>query len=149
MSLLREFTRIEANSLARQWLDVFGRDRHGVNAKAYLWHVFSGGRCLALEGEQARAEYLRQICCEFVILSNNRDEAFLTSTRPEERLFSDFYVFPPNLAWTMAFTHEEGWLGPYFARHPRYEDLNLANIAKVRKQEEIAHARSRGWLRTS
>ena len=29
---------------------------------------------------------------------------------------ADAYVFPPDLAWTMVFTHEDGWLGPYFSR---------------------------------
>lgn len=148
MSRLRDFTRDEVASLVQQWLNVFGRARHGINAKDFMWHVFSGGCYPSLDGEEARDAYLKQICCEFVILSNDRDEAFLTDMRPEERPCSDFYVFPPNLAWTMAFTHEEGWLGPYFAQHPRYADLNLANIARVRKREEIAHARSQGWLPT-
>ena len=43
----------------------------------------------------------------------------------------------------MAFTHEEGWLGPYFAQHPRYADLNPANVARVKKQEEILHKLAR------
>lgn len=146
MSRLQEFTPDEVARLVQGWLDVFAQNGQGTNTRAYMWHVFSGSRFPALEGEEARAEYLRQICGEFVILSNDRDAAFLTDTRPEDRPFSDFYVFPPNLAWTMAFTHEEGWLGPYFAQHPRYAELNPANIARVKKQEEIAHARSRGWL---
>jgi hypothetical protein len=148
MSRLREFTKDEVASLVQQWLEVFARDRKGMNTNAFMWHVFSGSRFPALEGEQARVEYLRQVCCEFVVLSNDRHAAFLADTRPEDRPFSDFYVFPPNLAWTMAFTHEEGWLGPYFAQHPNYADLNPANVARVKKQEEIAHARSRGWLQT-
>jgi hypothetical protein len=28
----------------------------------------------------------------------------------------DIYVWPNGLDWTMAFTHEDGWLGPYFSR---------------------------------
>jgi len=148
MSPIREFTKDEVANLVQQWLGVFGRDGHGLNTNAYLWHVFSGKRYPALEGEAARVEYLRQSCCEFVILSNDRDAAFLTDQRPEGRPFSDFYIFPPNLAWTMAFTHEEGWLGPYFAQHPHYADLNPVNLAKVKKQEEMAHARSQGWLQT-
>ena len=146
MNKLRQFTPVEVTGLVQQWLDVFGKDRVGMNTKAYMWHVFSGGRFPALDGEQALLEYGKQACGEFVVLSNDRDEAFLVDSRPDDRPFSDFYVFPPNLAWTMAFTHEEGWLGPYFARHPKYADLNAANIAKVKKQEEIAHAKSRGWL---
>ena len=149
MIRLKEFTKEEAAGLARDWLDVFGRERRGMNTGAFMWHIFSGGRFPALENDEARAEYRDQVCCEFIVLSNDRDAAFLTDTRPEDRVFSDFYVFPPNLAWTMAFTHEDGWLGPYFARHPRYDELNLANIAKVRKQQEIARARAQGWMAES
>ncbi|GEP44918.1 DUF4275 family protein [Brevifollis gellanilyticus] len=148
MNCPREYTGDEVASLVQQWLDVFAPERQGINTKAYMWHVFSGSRYPALEGELARVEYLKQICGEFVILSNDREVAFLTDTRPEDRPFSDFYVFPPNLAWTMAFTHEEGSLGPYFAQHPRYAELNPANIARVKKQEEMAHARSQGWIKT-
>jgi hypothetical protein len=28
----------------------------------------------------------------------------------------DIYVWPDGLEWTMAFTHEDGWFGPYFSR---------------------------------
>jgi hypothetical protein len=148
MSHRSEFKKDEVASLVQQWLDVFAKRRQGMNTKACMWHVFSGSRYPALEGEQARLEYLRQVCCEFVVLSNDRDAAFLTDTRPEDRPFADFYVFPPNLAWTMAFTHEEGLFGPYFAQHPSYAELSQANIARVKKKEEMAHARSRGWLQT-
>jgi hypothetical protein len=145
MKTLREYSPLEAADLARDWMEVFGKDRQGMNTKSYMWHVFSGSHYPALEGDQARSEYSNQIGCEFVVLSNDRNAAFLSDQRPDNRPFSDFYVFPPNLAWTMAFTHEEGWLGPYFARHPRYVELNLANIAKAKKMHEAARARSRGW----
>jgi len=69
MSRLREFKKDEVASLVQQWLDVFGRDRQGMNIKAFMWHVFSGSRYPALEGEKASVEYLRQVCCEFVVLS--------------------------------------------------------------------------------
>jgi len=146
MSKLHQYTSNEIASLVQQWLDVFGKDRQGANTKAFLWHIFSYERYPALKGDQAVLEYRQEVCCEFVVLSNDRDEAYLSDVRPDDRPFSDFYVFPPNLAWTMAFTHEEGWLGPYFARHPRYKDLNTVNVAKVKKQQEKEHAKSRGWL---
>ena len=145
MKILREYTSIEAADLARDWMEVFGKDRQGITTKSFMWHVFSGSRYPALEGEQARSEYSMQIGCEFVVLSNDRDAAYLSDERTENRPFSDFYVFPPNMAWTMAFTHEEGWLGPYFAKHPRYAELSLANTARVQKMQEAAYARSQGW----
>ena len=43
----------------------------------------------------------------------------------------DFYVFPKNMAWSMAFTHESGPkmmnLGPYFSKHPNYNKLQKKN----------------------
>lgn len=50
----------------------------------------------------------------------------------------------------MAFTHEDGWLGPYFAKHPNYDALVLQEIERgraiQRKAQEIARAKQEGWL---
>jgi hypothetical protein len=45
----------------------------------------------------------------------------------------------------MAFTHEDGWLGPYFARHERFSELNRDNEMKIRKACEAEAARLKGW----
>lgn len=58
---------------------------------------------------------------------------------------ADCLVFPPNFAWTMAFTHEDGWLGPFFATHPNVDRLDAANLAQIRKQRELVEARAKGW----
>jgi len=50
------------------------------------------------------------------------------------------------MAWTMAFTHEEGWLGPYFAYHPKYKSLNVENEKKIEKEQQKEDAREKGWL---
>jgi hypothetical protein len=54
-------------------------------------------------------------------------------------------IFPQNLAWTMAFTHEDGWIGPFFARNPRFQSLNAENLAKIRKARDADQARQKGW----
>lgn len=72
-------------------------------------------------------------------------ELITTNQRPENCSLADYYVFPPNLAWTMAFTHEDGWLGPYFARHRDFEALDRENDARVRKEREAEAARLKGW----
>ena len=144
-NVIRQFSEEEAGRLADEWLAVFGKNRHGVNAKAYLWHVFSGSRYPSIAGAAAVEQYRQQTCVEFIVLSNDRDLAFLTELMPESSSLSDYYVFPPNLAWTMAFTHEDGWLGPYFARHPNYQQLNEANQAKLKKAREMEAAQRRGW----
>jgi hypothetical protein len=121
--------------LVEQWRDVFGRPR---SADYFLWHVFSGGHYPCLRGEAAREIYRQHLAPEYVVLQMNH-EAFVTdlAPSPESRAGSDFYVFPPNLAWTMAFTHHDGDSsgpsGPYFARHPDYGRLNEENHAAVEK----------------
>ena len=61
----------------------------------------------------------------------------------------DYCVFPANLAWTMAFTHEDGWLGPYFARHPDYEALTRQaarqQLAAARKAQQLEWAKKMGY----
>lgn len=131
--------------LAEQWLQAFGANRRGVNSKAFLWHIFSGGRYPCLSGDEAIAEYELQVATEYVVLANDRKSAFVTDVRPKGSSLSDYYVFPPNMAWTMAFTHEDGWLGPYFARHVDFGALNASNLQGVRKLREAEIAREKGW----
>jgi hypothetical protein len=90
-------------------------------------------------------QYKRQVGVEFVVLSNDRKLAFVTELLPESSSLTDYYVFPPNLAWTMAFTHEDGWLGPYFARHPDFAKLEAENQHKLQKHRQAEAARQKGW----
>jgi len=46
----------------------------------------------------------------------------------------------------MAFTHEDGWLGPYFAKHSQYDKLNQQNIKSIEKALSIEQAKQKGWL---
>jgi hypothetical protein len=144
-NVLRHFTPEETTALVARWLDAFGADRQGVNAKTYLWHVFSGARYPSLSGAEAIAEYEKQIAVEYVVLSNDRKTAFYTDALPKSSSLNDYYVFPPNLAWTMAFTHETGWLGPYFARHVDFAALNQVNLEKIVKLRQAESARLKGW----
>jgi len=129
----------------QRWLAVFGRDRHGVNAKAFLWHIFSGARYPSVAGEEARAEYERHAAARYVLLSNDRQSVFLLDRKPVNWPERDYNVFPENLAWNMAFTHEEGWLGPYFAKHADYAQLEAANQQGLEKRRQAEVARARGW----
>lgn len=143
--VLRHFDETGAEELTQQWLNVYGVLRHGVNTKEFLWHIFSGDRYTSLTGAAAIAQYQQQLAVEYVILSNDRKTAFTTDKLPTKAAFSDYYVFPVNLAWTMAFTHESGWLGPYFAKHANYEKLNEANLLQMRKTQELVLAKAKGW----
>lgn len=143
--VLRTFSEAEANQLADAWLAVFGKHRQGVNTKAYLWHVFSAGIYPSVAGMEALECYRQQIGMELVVLSNDRKLAFVTDLLPQSSSLADFYVFPQNFAWTMAFTHEDGYLGPYFARHPDFPKLNHDNQAELAKREQAQAARRNGW----
>jgi hypothetical protein len=143
--IVRELSEAEAADLTTAWLEVYGQRGKGLNLKAYLWHVFSGGGYESLSGKEAHAAYATREASEYLILSNDRRTAFVTDVRPDWTYLSDCYVFPQNFAWTMAFTHEDGWLGPYFATHPDVERLDAADVAQRRKQREIDAARAKGW----
>ena len=144
-TVVRHATQDEATALAAQWLEAFGAKRQGVNVRAYLWHIFSASRYPSLSGAQAMAEYEKQVALEYIVLSNDRKTAFVTDALPQSSSLADYYVFPANFAWTMAFTHEDGWLGPYFARHGDFTALNEFNLERVRKLGQAEAARLKGW----
>jgi len=141
----RHYAAAEAAAMAERWLAVFGNDRQGINAKAYPWHIFCADRYPNVPADRAWEEYAHQEAVAYIVLSNDLKQAFLTPAKPMRCAWIDCLVFPPNLAWTFARTHEEGWLGPYFARHPRHAELDAENRAALRKQHEAQVARSKGW----
>lgn len=147
--VLRELTPEQVSEYLARWLACFGAGGAGVNMRVYMWHVFSAERYPSASGVPAKEQYARHEAGEYVVLSNARDEGFVTDLRPQACALSDWFVFPPNLAWTMAFTHEDGWLGPYFAKSPAYERLNADNQAQLHKAVAKAKAAERalreGW----
>lgn len=46
----------------------------------------------------------------------------------------------------MAFTHEEGWLGPYFAQHPNIKTLEAENEKLREKERQKDLAKQKGWM---
>lgn len=148
--ILRRFTEDEALQLVDQWIGVYARNAQGANLKAYLWHTFSFGVYPSVCKREAELLYAQQIATEIVVLSNDRMSALLTDALPKKCDVMDYLVFPTSLAWSMAFTHEDGWLGPYFAKHPNYEALVLQDLerarAQHRKAQEIERSRREGWL---
>ena len=59
---------------------------------------------------------------------------YKTDEKPQINAFEqliDCYIFPKNLAWSMNFTHESGWIGPYFSKHSNYEKLNKKNMESI------------------
>ena len=129
--------------MAKQWSDVFGRDEYpaGYPLSQSFPHLLTS---------QAAAEAYRQHHApEYAVMGIynwwGHKGAFVTNVRPEPYPGSpsDYAVFPPNLAWTMAFTHHDcgyGELGPpHFARHPDYTRLNEENRSALEKLAEANH----------
>jgi hypothetical protein len=144
-SVLRSYSPQESEQLAVRWLTSFGGNG-APNTKSYMWHALSSRAYPSLSLQEAIARYELEVAPSFVVLSNDRDQAVETDQRPTSCSESDFLVFPPNMAWTMAFTHEDGWLGPYFAKHSQYDKLNQENVKKIEKARAIEQAKQRGWL---
>ncbi|GAB6140396.1 hypothetical protein JCM14076_11250 [Methylosoma difficile] len=144
-NVVRLFSEEESAQLVNLWISTFGKDHKGLKDEQFLWHIFSYNHYPSTEGDEALKQYSAQFGTEFIVLSNDRKIAFLTDQLPDSTSLYDYYVFPPNFAWTMAFTHEAGWLGPYFARHPDPNALDRANEVAVGKAMEAELARKNGW----
>jgi hypothetical protein len=118
--------------------------------RQYLWHTFSSENYPAVSGDEAEECYAAQSVDEVVVLSNDRDSALLTNALPTWCSQMDYCVFPLDLSWTMAFTHEAGWLGPYFAKHPDHnlllDQANRQRQAKARKSQGLERAKKNGWI---
>ena len=111
--------------LLQEWRHVYACWLHITTGKwtyrSYDWHVFSYKHAPAVARDKAVFTYTslspppRFIICP-------HDER-LPALEILDGLLPDFhnsgldiYVWPDSLDWTMAFTHEDGWFGPYFSR---------------------------------
>jgi hypothetical protein len=148
--ILRRFTEQEARQLLNEWIDVYAKNAQGANIEAFLWHTFSAGAFPSVCKREAELLYAEQVASEIVVLSNDRVSALLTDSLPTRCNVSDYLVFPKSFAWSMAFTHEGGWLGPYFAKHARYDALVAGDAGRSRDMQrkalEAERAKREGWL---
>lgn len=126
----------EAALWRNRWREVFAAGAPDRLTRRFLWHSLSSGHYPALAKAEARASYESQEAAEYIVLCNEQNRAVVTAVRPVGSGWDDAYVFPPNLAWTMVFTHEDGIDGPFFARHSRHEMLQAENRATLRKRGE-------------
>ena len=101
------------------------------------------------EGEKAQEEYDSQVARSFYIMPEEFGERDFTlyeiETKPGVNAFEirlDCLVFPKNLAWSMAFTHENGWLGPYFSKHKNYDQLQKKTLNLIKRHLERSNVKS-------
>jgi hypothetical protein len=128
-----------------QWLIAYPADRSAIHVEQFMWHVFSFERYPSLSKAAALAEYEKHSAPEYLVLANDMDEGLITDLRPTTVSIQDYLVCPLNWAWTMAFTHEDESLGPYFAFHRNYDRLQASNLDGLRKLREAEVAKQRGW----
>lgn len=126
-------------------MQIYYKNKQEYNTKSFRWHIFSGGGLPSSEGSEAQEEYDAHHAYEYQVMSNEDSNVEIVKEKPKDLNFQDVYVFPKNMAWTMAFTHEEGWLGPYFAKHPKYNELEKENALYKIKLEQIEQAKKNGW----
>ena len=144
--LIKTFTQSETSEIEKKWMSVFCKNKQGFNTKAFKWHIFSGNGFPSLEADEAQKEYESKNEAKYIVMGNDSELAILLNKKPLSYNYKDYYVFPDNMAWTMAFTHEEGWLGPYFAYHPNYKILNKENEKLREKERQKEEAKQKGWL---
>lgn len=149
-SILQVFSKAEAKEWEERWRAVYAAHGTAPALGRYLWHTFSYAAYPSVSGEDAEQQYAQHRDEEVIVLSNDRKTAFRVAAPPVSDWVIDFYVFPSDLAWTMAFTHEDGWLGPYFAKHPNYEakmeKARQQQLAADRKALELSRAKQKGWI---
>lgn len=149
-SILQTYSKAEAQEWVQRWRGVFAAGAAAPGMAQYLWHTFSWDAYPSVSGEDAERLYSEHRHSEVIVLSNDRKTALRVDTPPVADWVFDFYVFPSDLAWTMAFTHEDGWLGPYFAKHPDYEAMvdkaKRQRLVADRKAKELERAKQNGWI---
>ncbi len=107
------------------WRHVYAAELHAIRGQwtwlGFDWHVFSHRYARAFAREEAWLTYesLSSPSRFIVCPHDDRLPAFeiIGGSLPDFRNSGqDLYVWPDGLDWTMAFTHEDGWFGPYFSR---------------------------------
>jgi hypothetical protein len=117
--------RSERWRLEQAWREVYARNTHARTGRwqipEFEWHVFSYGDSPHKSGAKAVELYRLESPSEWYAWSQPPNVPLYYCTGGSHLallpLATDVYVFPPDLSWTMAFTHEYSMnLGPYFSR---------------------------------
>ncbi|HIP79650.1 MAG TPA: DUF4275 family protein [Kiloniellaceae bacterium] len=86
----------------------------------YSWHTFSYNHFPHVAGRRALREYSARPARELLVLPERSSSAAFrcSSAVPPDfsHLRDNLYIVPSDFAWTMVFTHEKEWDGPYFSR---------------------------------
>jgi hypothetical protein len=117
----------EEGALRKRWREIFAKPRFVTTGEwvreDFEWHNFSDGLTPALEGANAIEAYTALPAGAVWVLSDGYgwDRFAVRATFDRTPLptlecpGADVLVVDVDFQWTMAFTHEDGWYGPYFA----------------------------------
>lgn len=107
-----------AHAFAQRWSMVFASSSP-PEPPPYRWHTFSFHLHPCLDGAAALSAYLGQWRAPFYVFDEALEFFASCEAQPYPDLSAlrrDVYVSHQNLKWTVAFTHEQPHLGPFFAR---------------------------------
>ncbi|MBK7585534.1 MAG: DUF4275 family protein [Myxococcales bacterium] len=113
----------DAAAYASRWRKTFAarvlRETGTPTHLGFDWHAFSYAYAYAVSGDAAQSAYrARQRSQSFlVLLGATPSDGFAcqADTLPWfDRAGLDVYVVASDFRWTMVFTHEADWCGPYF-----------------------------------
>ncbi len=118
-----QLTKKETWKLQQKWRETFSKIIKEKKGKwiygDYNWHTFSFDFAIHKLGARAIELYKNVSSKEYYVLSEKDDNLgykCCSKTLHDLSAFGDYYVFPEDMEWTMAFTHEQSiGLGPYFA----------------------------------
>jgi hypothetical protein len=117
----------EAAKLHERWRAVFASEvfaRTGERVHlGYDWHACSYGFTESLAKEAALEAYRLTALAPLHLLPNDDDDdapCLLLAAPAALPVLTDLdvSVVPHDFSWTMVFTHEDGYVGPFFARAP-------------------------------
>lgn len=110
----------ETSALQQRWRESFATRVKAATGtwiyNGFDWHAFSYEFVYCRRGDKAIAEYQACRAPRFCVLPHLDDEPgyWCESEQLPALHGRDAYVCDPDFTWTMAFTHEEDWCGPYF-----------------------------------
>lgn len=112
----------EGDAVRQHWLSTFAarvkKDTGVWVHNRFRWHGFSYGFQNAIEGEDAMVGYQDQWPAPYVVFDEDDSWAYACTSAeyPDlTSLRSDIYVAHHGMKWTMAFTHEQPDIGPFWA----------------------------------
>ncbi|MGE0826731.1 MAG: DUF4275 family protein [Candidatus Binatia bacterium] len=118
-----EISRQEKQHLQLQWRAIFAfhLPRPGRLTTVHRnWHIFSTKQAVCRGGKTAFDLYARVPVTDFFIIPEQDDLPGLRCTASDppdlSALQLDLYVSSADFSWTMVFTHDHPWHGPYFAQ---------------------------------